>query len=70
MSSVILITGARVPILKLSDRGTGIECDISVENRDGIAKSCIIRLASSIDHRFQKLSFLVILLYPSNTPLD
>ena len=70
MSNVILITGARVPILKITDRGTGIECDISVENRDGIAKSRIIRMVSSIDHRFQKLSFLVIFFYPSNTSLD
>lgn len=59
VSNVILITGARVPILKITDRGTGIECDISVENRDGIAKSRIIRMVSSIDHRFQKLSFLM-----------
>ena len=60
ISSVQPIFNAKVPILKLVDRGTGIECDISVENRDGIVKSQIIRMISSIDERFQMLSFLVI----------
>ncbi|XP_052196482.1 protein HESO1-like isoform X2 [Diospyros lotus] len=58
VSSVQPIFNAKVPILKLVDRGTGIECDISVENRDGIVKSQIIRMISSIDERFQMLSFL------------
>lgn len=56
---VLPITTAKVPILKCVDRGTGVECDISVENRDGISKSQIIRIISSIDERFKKLSFLV-----------
>lgn len=56
---VLPVTSAKVPILKCVDRGTGVECDISVENRDGIMKSRIIRIISSIDERFQKLSFLV-----------
>lgn len=51
---------ARVPIIKVTDRGTGIECDLSVDNRDGIAKSHIIYAISAIDERFRKLSFLVI----------
>lgn len=51
---------ARVPIVKVTDSGTGIECDLSVENRDGIWKSHIIHAVSLIDERFQKLSFLVI----------
>ncbi|KAL0357294.1 UNVERIFIED_CONTAM: hypothetical protein Scaly_1415100 [Sesamum calycinum] len=55
---VLPITTAKVPILKCVDRGTGVECDISVENRDGILKSQIIHIISSIDERFQKLSFL------------
>ncbi|CAK9159406.1 unnamed protein product [Ilex paraguariensis] len=58
VSSVHPITTAKVPILKVVDCGTGIECDISVENRDGILKSHIVRMISSIDERFQKLSFL------------
>ncbi|BBH02542.1 Nucleotidyltransferase family protein [Prunus dulcis] len=52
------IMTARVPIIKFIDCGTGIECDLSVENRDGIQKSQILHLVSGIDERFQKLSFL------------
>lgn len=53
------IMTAKVPILKVVDAGTGVECDLSVENRDGISKSAIIRFITSIDERFQKLSFLM-----------
>lgn len=53
------IMTAKVPILKVIDRGTGIECDLSVENRDGILKSRIVHLISSIDERFHKLSCLM-----------
>ncbi|ONI14487.1 hypothetical protein PRUPE_4G282700 [Prunus persica] len=53
------IMTARVPIIKFIDCGTGIECDLSVENRDGIQKSQILHLVSGIDERFQKLSFLM-----------
>ncbi|CAA0834671.1 Nucleotidyltransferase family protein [Striga hermonthica] len=56
---VLPITTAKVPILKCVDRGTGVECDISVENRDGVLKSQIIHIISSIDERFHKLSFLM-----------
>ncbi|KAI3709060.1 hypothetical protein L2E82_38791 [Cichorium intybus] len=57
--SVQPILSAKVPILKVIDAGSGVECDLSVENRDGISKSAIIRLITSIDERFQKLSFLM-----------
>ncbi|KAI3827666.1 hypothetical protein L1987_01747 [Smallanthus sonchifolius] len=53
------IMSAKVPIVKVVDTGTGIECDLSVENRDGISMSLIIRFITSIDQRFQKLSFLM-----------
>ncbi|XP_019053717.1 PREDICTED: protein HESO1-like isoform X3 [Nelumbo nucifera] len=53
------ILRARVPIIKFKDLGTGIECDISIENKDGIAKSMFIHTISAIDERFQKLSFLM-----------
>ncbi|KAK1260520.1 hypothetical protein QJS04_geneDACA002170 [Acorus gramineus] len=53
------ILGARVPIVKAFDSSSGIECDISVENRDGITRSLILGIISSIDDRFQKLSFLM-----------
>lgn len=59
------IITARVPIVKVTDCGTGIECDLSVDNRDGIVKSHIIHAISTIDERFRKLSFLVI-----NIPLS
>lgn len=59
VSGVLPVTTAKVPILKCVDRGTGVECDISVENRDGISKSQIIWTISSIDERFKKLCFLV-----------
>ncbi|KAL8061609.1 hypothetical protein ABFX02_02G096400 [Erythranthe guttata] len=59
VTGVLPITTAKVPILKCIDRGTGVECDISVENRDGILKSQIIYIISSIDERFHKLSFLM-----------
>ncbi|KAG5046027.1 hypothetical protein JHK86_015433 [Glycine max] len=54
-----LIFSARVPIIKVTDSGTGIECDLSVDNRDGINKSHIIRAISDIDERFRKLCFLM-----------
>ncbi|KAK7350779.1 hypothetical protein VNO77_09722 [Canavalia gladiata] len=53
------IKSARVPIIKVTDSGTGIECDLSVDNREGIKKSHIIRAISAIDERFRKLSFLM-----------
>ncbi|KAL8527919.1 hypothetical protein ACS0TY_005653 [Phlomoides rotata] len=56
---VLPIPQAKVPILKCVDKGTGVECDISVENRDGILKSKMIYNISSIDERFKKLSFLM-----------
>ncbi|XP_042479206.1 protein HESO1-like [Macadamia integrifolia] len=59
VSCVQPILRARVPILKVVDHGTGIECDISVENKDGILKSQIIHIIAAIDERFQKLSCLM-----------
>lgn len=59
MFGVQPITRARVPILKVWDSGTGIECDISVENKDGMARSKILAIISTIDERFRKLSFMV-----------
>ncbi|GAA0148534.1 nucleotidyltransferase [Lithospermum erythrorhizon] len=59
VTRVLPITTAKVPILKVVDCGTKVECDISVENFDGILKSRIINLISFIDDRFPKLSFLM-----------
>ncbi|XP_076949851.1 protein HESO1-like [Bidens hawaiensis] len=57
--SVQPVMRAKVPILKFIDTATNVECDISVENSDGISKSLIIRLITSIDERFPKLSLLM-----------
>ncbi|KAM5577990.1 protein HESO1-like [Rosa sericea] len=59
VAGVQTIMSARVPIIKLIDCGTGIECDLSIENRDGIVKSQIVYIISRIDGRFQKLSFMM-----------
>jgi DNA polymerase sigma len=50
---------AKVPVVKFLHCNTGIECDISVENRDGIIKSELLRNFAHIDPRFRKLCFLV-----------
>ncbi|XP_058756572.1 protein HESO1-like [Vicia villosa] len=59
VTALEVILSAKVPIIKVTDSGTGIECDLSVGNWDGIAKSHIIRAISAIDERFQKLSLLM-----------
>ncbi|OIV98115.1 hypothetical protein TanjilG_25980 [Lupinus angustifolius] len=59
VTGVQSILSAKVPIVKVTDRGTGIECDLSVDNRDGIAKSHIIHAVTAIDERFRMLSFLM-----------
>ncbi|KAL5731332.1 hypothetical protein ACHQM5_004071 [Ranunculus cassubicifolius] len=59
VSGVNPILSARVPVLKVVDCGTGIECDISIDNRDGILKSQFVLIVSAIDERFQKLSSLM-----------
>ncbi|KAL6838444.1 hypothetical protein ACP4OV_031689 [Aristida adscensionis] len=56
---VLPMVSARVPILKVIDRRMGIECDISVETKDGMTRSLIFKYISSLDERFQILSYLV-----------
>lgn len=56
---VLPVVSARVPILNVIDRGTGVECDISVENKDGMTRSMIFKFVSSLDERFQILCYLV-----------
>lgn len=56
---VLPVVSARVPILNVIDRGTGVECDISVENKDGMTRSMVFKFISSLDERFQILSYLV-----------
>jgi DNA polymerase sigma len=57
---VLPVLSAKVPVLKVTDKGTGVECDISIENKDGMSRSMIYKLVSSIDERFQILCFLVL----------
>ncbi|WOL13304.1 protein HESO1 isoform X1 [Canna indica] len=59
VTGVLPILRARVPILKVIDCETEIECDISVENKDGISRSMFFSAVSSIDERFRILSFLM-----------
>ncbi|KAG8050241.1 hypothetical protein GUJ93_ZPchr0009g2002 [Zizania palustris] len=56
---VLPVLSARVPILNVIHRETGIECDITVENKDGMTRSMIFKFISSIDPRFQILSYLL-----------
>uniref|UniRef100_A0A0E0LXZ3 Poly(A) RNA polymerase mitochondrial-like central palm domain-containing protein n=1 Tax=Oryza punctata TaxID=4537 RepID=A0A0E0LXZ3_ORYPU len=56
---VLPVVTAKVPVLKVIDTGTGVECDISVENKDGMSRSMIFKLISSIDERFQILCYLM-----------
>ncbi|RLM60306.1 terminal uridylyltransferase 7-like isoform X2 [Panicum miliaceum] len=56
---VLPISTARVPVLKVTDQGTGVECDISIENKDGMSRSMIIKFISSIDERFRILCYLM-----------
>ncbi|EOA25226.1 hypothetical protein CARUB_v10018539mg, partial [Capsella rubella] len=56
--NVVTVSTARVPIVKFFDQGTGIYCDLSVECKEGILNSQIIRIISQIDDRFQKLCLL------------
>ncbi|XP_078440013.1 protein HESO1-like [Wolffia australiana] len=55
---VVPILRARVPVLKFADSATGIECDISVENKEGISKSLMINFLCQVDERFRTLCFL------------
>ncbi|KAL0919785.1 hypothetical protein M5K25_011903 [Dendrobium thyrsiflorum] len=59
LSGVLPIMQARVPVLKAVDCRTGIECDISVENKDGISRSLFFSIVSSIDARFRIMSYLM-----------
>ncbi|CAM0953254.1 unnamed protein product [Alopecurus aequalis] len=56
---VLPVVSAKVPILNVIDRATGIECDISVENKDGMTRSMVFKFVSSLDERFQILSNLL-----------
>lgn len=50
---------AAVPVVRFVESHTSIECDVSMENMDGVLKSELLGLFSSIDPRFRQLCFLV-----------
>lgn len=49
----------RVPLLKFVDSSTGIDCDITVGNSEGIFKSFALQLLIDIDARMAALVRLV-----------
>lgn len=53
---------AAVPVVKFVEGYTNIECDISMENKDGVLKSELIGIFTEIDPRYRQLCFLVSLL--------
>eukprot|EP00249_Psilotum_nudum_P023806 c28986_g2_i1 orf=281-2209(+) len=53
------ILRAKVPVVKFIDCRSELECDVSVENRDGIMNSELLRIFSCLDRRFRKLCFLM-----------
>ncbi|XP_024009401.1 protein HESO1 [Eutrema salsugineum] len=57
--SVQAIWTATVPILRFVDEEIAVECDLSVDSKDGILSSQIIEIISRIDDRFQKLCLLI-----------
>jgi DNA polymerase sigma len=50
---------AAVPVVRFVESHTSIECDVSMENMDGVLKSELLGLFSSIDPRFRQLCFLL-----------
>ncbi|PKA53439.1 poly(A) RNA polymerase GLD2 [Apostasia shenzhenica] len=59
VSDVLLVLSAKVPVLKAIDCNTGIECDISVENKDGMSRSLFFSVICFIDERFRIMSYLM-----------
>ncbi|TVU33612.1 hypothetical protein EJB05_25437, partial [Eragrostis curvula] len=57
--SVEAITGARVPIVRMSDPGTGFSCDICINNLFAVANTKLLKDYAQIDQRLLQLAFLV-----------
>ncbi|CAO2834977.1 unnamed protein product [Amaranthus hypochondriacus] len=53
------LTRARVPIVKLKDPGTGISCDICINNVLAVVNTKLLRDYAEIDVRLRQLAFLV-----------
>ena len=52
------IAHARVPLIKLYDPETGVNCDVCVGN-DGVYKSAVLGVFADLDERYRDLVFLV-----------
>jgi len=57
-AEVNLIAHARVPLIKLYDPETGVNCDVCVGN-DGVYKSAVLGVFADLDERYRDLVFLV-----------
>jgi DNA polymerase sigma len=53
------ITSARVPIVRMSDPGSGFSCDICINNLFAVANTKLLKDYAQIDQRLLQLAFLV-----------
>ncbi|XP_048140118.1 protein HESO1-like isoform X2 [Rhodamnia argentea] len=74
VTSIQTVMSARVPIVKVIDYGTRIECDLSVENWDGILKSELMKawakangINSSKDRTLNSLSIISLVAFHLQT---
>eukprot|EP00249_Psilotum_nudum_P023008 c28723_g1_i1 orf=67-3261(+) len=59
MQNVQALTHARVPIVKFTDPGTGISCDICVNNMLAVVNTKLLHDYGQIDCRLRQLAFMV-----------
>ncbi|KAL6629740.1 hypothetical protein ACP70R_029505 [Stipagrostis hirtigluma subsp. patula] len=57
--NVEAITGARVPVVKMSDPESGFSCDICINNLFAVANTKLLKDYAQIDQRLHQLAFLV-----------
>ncbi|KAF8685824.1 hypothetical protein HU200_043732 [Digitaria exilis] len=57
--NVEAITGARVPIVRMSDPESGFSCDICINNLLAVANTKLLKDYAQIDQRLLQLAFLV-----------
>ncbi|ESO82957.1 hypothetical protein LOTGIDRAFT_236894 [Lottia gigantea] len=58
-SNVICITGARCPVVKFKHVLTGLECDISINNRLALRNTKLLALYGNLDERVKDLVYTV-----------
>ncbi|ERM96556.1 UTP:RNA uridylyltransferase 1 [Amborella trichopoda] len=59
LQNVQALTHARVPIVKLMDPGTGISCDICINNVLAVVNTKLLHDYAQIDVRLRQLAFIV-----------